>query len=189
MTEVIVTLGVGVGLAAATGLRVFLPLLLLGTAARFGWIPLGNDFQWLASGGSLSTLSVATALEIGGYYLPWVDHLLDLVAGPSAIAAGILVTAAVTTDLPPAVRWAASIIAGGGTAGAVQGLTSLARVKSTAMTGGLANPFLATLEWIGALTTSVLVIAVPVFAIAVAVGALAVVGWVARRRRTVKGAA
>ena len=65
--EALLSLGVGVGLAAAAGLRVFLPLLLLGSAARLGWIPLTDGFGWLASGAGLSALGVATVLEIGAY--------------------------------------------------------------------------------------------------------------------------
>lgn len=184
--EAILSLGVGMGLAAAAGLRVFLPLLLVGTAARFGWVELAGDFQWLASGLSLGALGVASLLEIAGYYIPWVDHLLDLVAGPAAILAGVLVTAAVTTDLPPAIRWAAAIVAGGGMAGVVQGLTTLARVKSTAATGGLGNPVLATLEWIGSLATSMVAILLPALALVVVAGLLLLAARIGRKvvRRT-----
>jgi hypothetical protein len=163
--QAILSLGVGLGLAAATGLRIFLPLLLLGAASRMGLVPLSEGFAWLASDVGLGTLGVATVLEIGAYYFPWLDHLLDVIAGPAAVLAGIVVTAAVTTELPPALRWAAAIIAGGGTAGAVQGLTTLARLKSTATTGGLANPVLATIEWIGSLVTSFVAIFLPAVAI------------------------
>jgi hypothetical protein len=173
--EAVVSLGVGVGLAAAVGLRVFLPLLLLGAAARLGWVPLTDGFEWLASGVGLSTLLVATALEISAYYVPWVDNLLDMVAGPLAVVAGILVTAAVTTDLPPAVRWAAAIIAGGGTAGIVQSLTSVARLKTSATTAGTGNWVLATLELFGSLITSVLAIVVPGLAILMLVGLVLVI--------------
>jgi len=184
--EAILSLGAGMGLAAAAGLRVFLPLLLVGTAARFGWVELAGDFQWLASGLSLGALGVASLLEIAGYYIPWVDHLLDLVAGPAAILAGVLVTAAVTTDLPPAIRWAAAIVAGGGMAGVVQGLTTLARVKSTAATGGLGNPVLATLEWIGSLATSMVAILLPALALVVVAGLLLLAARIGRKvvRRT-----
>lgn len=179
--ESLLSLGVGLGLAAAVGLRVFLPLLLLGSAARFGWIPLADGFEWLASGAGLSALGIATVLEIGAYYIPLVDNLLDLVAGPSAVMAGILATAAVTTDLPPAVRWAAAIIAGGGTAGTIQSLTTVARLKSSALTGGLGNPVLATLEWIVSLGASLVAIVFPAVAILFVVGAIMLARWMTRR--------
>ena len=179
--EGLLSLSDGVGLAAAAGLRVFLPLLLLGSAARLGWLPLTDGFDWLASGVGLGTLSVATALEIGAYYIPWIDHLLDIVAGPSAVVAGIVATAAVTTELPPPVRWAAAIIAGGGTAGVIQGLTTVARLKSSALTAGLGNPLLATLEWVGALATSLLAIVFPAVAVLFVVSAALCARWVTRR--------
>ena len=176
-TEALLSLGVGLALAAAAGLRVFVPLLVLGGAARLGWLPLANGFEWLASGSGLGTLGVATVLEIGAYYIPWVDNLLDVVAGPLAVMAGILATAAVMTELPVPLRWTVSILAGGGTAAAVQGLTSLTRLKSTATTAGAANPFLATVELLGSLTTSIVAVALPIVAIFIAVGLV----WVAYR--------
>jgi hypothetical protein len=163
--EALLSLGVGVGLAAAAGLRVFLPLLLLGTAARLGWLPLVDGFDWLASGPGLSALGVATILEIGAYYIPWIDNLLDAAAAPLAVMTGVVATAAVATELPPQLRWAMAIVAGGGTAGAVQALTSLARLKSTALTAGLGNPVLATLELAGSLVTSVVAIVLPIAAV------------------------
>ena len=167
-TDAALSLGVGLGLAAAVGLRVFLPMLLLGLGARFGWITVAQDFQWVASGAAISAFGAATVIEIAAYYIPWLDNALDAAAGPCAIAAGILTTAALVADLPPPLRWGAAIVAGGGTAGMVQALTTAARLKSSVFTAGLGNPVLATLEWIGALIVSVLVIAVPAIAFALA---------------------
>lgn len=172
---------VGAGLAAAAGLRVFVPVLLLGMAARWGWIGLAGDFQWLTSDWTLAGLATATILEIAAYHVPVVDHLLDVAAAPMAVLAGMLLTAAVVTDLPPAIRWAAAIIAGGGTAGVVQALTSALRIQSTATTGGLANPLLATIEWIGASVTAIVSILMPVLALAIVIG-LALAAARLRRR-------
>jgi Domain of unknown function (DUF4126) len=179
--EALLSVGVGLGLAAAAGLRVFLPLLLLGSAARVGWIPLADGYEWLASGAGLSALGIATVLEIGGYYIPWIDNLLDLVAGPSAVVAGILATAAVATELPPAVRWAIAIIAGGGTAGIVQSLTTVARLKSSVLTGGLGNAGLATVEWVASLGASLVAIVFPAVAMLFVVGVFLIGRRMARR--------
>jgi hypothetical protein len=180
-TAAVLSVGVGLGLASAAGLRVFLPLLLLGSAASLGWVPLTDGFAWLATGPALAALAVASVLEIGAYYVPWVDNLLDLLAAPLAIAAGITATAAVTTELPPALRWALAIVAGGGTAGIVQGLTSVARLKSTATTGGAGNAILATLELVGSLVTAIVAITLPLLAILLVVGIVLLVRRVARR--------
>jgi hypothetical protein len=182
-TDALLSLGVGIGLAAAAGLRVFLPLLVLGIAARAGWVPLGGEFAWLTSEPGLVALGIATLIEVGGYYSPIVDNLLDVIAGPLAIMAGILLTAAVTADLPPAVRWASAVVAGGGTAGIVQALTSLTRLQSTATTGGLANPLLATFELAGSFIAAVLAILVPLAAILLVAIAVVLIRRVGRRLR------
>jgi hypothetical protein len=176
-----VSVGVGISLAAAAGLRVFLPLLALGCAARFGALPLVDNLDWIASWPGLATLGVATAVEIGAYYVPWLDNALDLIAGPLAVAAGVLAMAAVTTELPPAVRWTLAIVAGGGTAGAVQGLTSIGRLKSTALTAGLGNPVLATVELVGALVLSIAALVAPVIAVVLVVALLVAIGRLGRR--------
>jgi uncharacterized protein DUF4126 len=178
--EAVLSVGVGLGLAAAAGLRVFLPLLMLGAAARLGWLPLVDGFDWLASTSGLTALGVASILEIGAYYIPWIDNLLDAVASPLAILTGVLATAAVTTDLPPPLRWALAIVAGGGTAGAVQAVTSLTRLKSTALTAGLGNPVLATLELVGSFLTSIVAIVLPLVAIVLVIAFFLLVRRAAR---------
>jgi hypothetical protein len=179
-TEGVLSLGIGIGLAAAAGLRVFLPLLILGLAARAGAVPLTPGFDWLASGPGIAALAAASSVEVAAYYVPLIDNLLDLIAAPLAIVAGILLTAAVTTELPPEVRWAAAVIAGGGAAGIVQALTSMTRLKSTAFTGGIANPVLATFELAGSVVTSIVAIVLPIAALLVIV---AVVFAVRRLKR------
>ena len=161
----LISIALGIGLAAATGLRVFLPLLVAALAARFGHLPLNDSFAWLASTPALLTLASATVLETLAYYIPGIDHALDVVASPAAIAAGAVASAAVMTDIPPAVMWPVAIIAGGGIAGLTKGSTALVRAKSAAVTGGLANPVVATAETFGATGIAILAIAVPIICI------------------------
>ena len=163
--ELLLSLGVGLGLAAACGFRVFLPLLALGAAARADLVPLASGFQWLSTTPALGALTVATALEIGAYYVPWLDHLLDVAATPAAVAAGALASASVLTELPPLLQWSVALVGGGTAAGIVQGATSLLRLGSTATTGGLGNPVVATFEWMTAALVAVLAIALPVLAL------------------------
>lgn len=169
--QLLLSLGVGLGLAAACGFRVFLPLLALGAAARAELVPLAGGFEWLASTPALGAFGVATAFEVGAYYVPWLDNLLDVAAAPAAVAAGALASASVLTDLPPLLQWSVALVGGGTAAGVVQGATSLVRLGSSATTGGLANPVVATGEWVAAATTAVLAILVPVVAL-LALGAL-----------------
>lgn len=158
----------GVGLAAAVGFRVFLPMLVLSVSAYAGHLTLASGLAWLGTPAALVMLSVAAALEILAYYLPGVDNLLDLIAAPAALIAGTVVSAAVMVDLPPMVRWTTAVIAGGGASGLIHGLTSLLRAKSTVMTAALGNHALATGELGGALIISLLAVAAPVAALVLA---------------------
>src|SRR3974377_2070122 len=119
--DIPLSIALGVGLAAATGFRVFLPMLIVSGAAYIGHLPLSDSFAWLGAGPALTILSVAALAEILAYYVPGVDNLLDTLATPAALVAGTVVSAAVMTDVPAMVKWTAAIIAGGGVAGLTQG--------------------------------------------------------------------
>lgn len=153
---------VGIALSAAVGFRVFVPLLGMGLAARAGLLTLAGDFQWLASPLAILAFTVATAVEIGAYYIPWLDNLLDTISTPAAVAAGVLVAASVMIEMSPFLRWTLAIIAGGGVAGAVQSGTTVARGASTMATAGLGNFAVATGEILGAAGTTALAIFLPV---------------------------
>jgi hypothetical protein len=157
---------IGMGLSAACGFRVFVPLLVANLAARSGHLALSDGFAWLASEAALYTFGAATLIEIAGYYVPWVDNLLDTIATPAAIAAGILLSASTLGDADPLLRWTLAFVAGGGTAAVFQGITALTRQVSTWTTGGLGNPLVATAEAGGSALLSVLAVAVPVLAAA-----------------------
>jgi hypothetical protein len=159
----------GVGLAAATGFRVFLPLLIVSAAAYAGHLPLGDSFAWLGTPEAVTMLTVAALVEILAYYIPGLDNLLDALATPAAFVAGTIVSAAVMADLPPLLKWTAAVIAGGGAAGLTQGMTAMVRANSTAWTGGLGNAVVATAELGGALLLPLLALAAPLAALAVVV--------------------
>ena len=163
--DIAVSVALGIGLAAATGLRVFLPLLVVSAAAYSGHLPLADSFAWLGTPAALILLSVAAVVEILAYYIPGVDNLLDALATPAALVAGTVVSAAVITDLPPTVKWATAVIAGGGIAGVMQSMTALLRAKSTVFTAGVGNPVLATSELAGSLLVSLLALAAPLIAL------------------------
>ena len=161
----LVSVAIGLGLAAAAGFRVFVPLLALGLASRQGLVPLAPGFEWIASPPALIAFGTATVVEVLAYHVPFLDHLLDVIATPSAVVAGTIASAAVLTDLPPVVKWSVAVLAGGGAAGLVQTATVLARVGSTTFTGGLGNVLFASFELFGAVGTVVLAIALPMVAL------------------------
>lgn len=167
--ETLVSLLIGISLSAAAGFRLLVPFLVMSVAAIFGHLPLAKNLEWLDTYPALEGLGVAVALETLIYYIPWLDHFLDMIALPTAMIAGTMITAAFGSDLhlQPFWQWSLAIIAGGGTAGAMKGLSGLTRIFSTATTGGLANFIVTSLELLGALLLSVLAVAVPAIATAI----------------------
>ena len=160
---------IGVGLSAACGFRVFLPLLAMSIAAQLGLLNLSPGFEWIGSDAGTVAFAVATVLEISGYFIPWVDHLLDSIATPAAVLAGILATASLLGDLSPLFRWGLAIIAGGGAAGIVQASTVALRGLSLTTTGGLANPVFSLFETLSAAGLSIFAILIPIVALVLVV--------------------
>lgn len=173
--ESLLSVLLGLGLSAACGFRIFVPLLIVSVASRSGHLTLAPSFQWIATDAAMVAFAVATVLEIGAYYVPWLDNLLDTAAGPAAVTAGVIVSASVITDLDPLLKWSLALIAGGGLAGGIQLLTSGTRLISTATTGGLGNPIVATAEAAGSITLSLLSILLPLAALAALVALAALI--------------
>ena len=167
--DTVLSIALGIGLAAAVGFRVFLPLLIASVAAHAGHLHLNESFAWLGSLTAVTMLGVAATVEVLADYIPAVDNLLDTVTAPLALIAGTIVSAAVITDLPPLIKWSTAIIAGGGVAAITQGVTTLVRAKSTAFTAGLGNPVVSTMEMITALIICALALLAPLIAVAVVV--------------------
>ena len=170
--DLLLSFCLGLGLAAACGFRVFVPLLVMSLASRAGHLSLGSSFDWISGDAALAALAVATALEIGAYFVPWLDNLLDTAAIPVAAVAGTLATAAVITDASPLLSWTLAVIGGGGVATGVQGLTTLARGTSSMTTAGFGNPVIAAGELGGSLGLSLLSLVMPVLAALLAVSLL-----------------
>ena len=187
--QIIAGVCLGVGLAAAVGFRVFLPLLLLSLAGFYDVIPLNESWEWVGSITAIIILGIATVIEIAGYYIPWVDNALDTIAVPLATIAGTLAVAATIGDLDPVITWALAIIAGGGTAAAISGTSSAVRLTSTATTGGIANPIVSTAETATATVFSVLAIFAPILAgVLVLLLFYFVIRYYRKRRKKLKNA-
>ncbi len=177
--ETLLSILIGLGLSAACGFRVFVPMLVASLAVRSGHLQIWTGLDWIGSTPALIAFAVATGLEIAGYYIPWVDHLLDAIATPTAVVSGVILTAgALTQGMDPFLRWSLALVAGGGTAAVFQGVTATVRGLSTVTTGGLANPVIATAEAGGSALLSVVAIIMPVVATIVIVLLLT---FVARR--------
>ena len=162
--ETLLSLCIGIGLAAACGFRVFVPLLVMSLMAQSGHLDLTANFEWIGTPYAGTAFGVATLLEILAYYIPYVDNLLDVMSTPLAMAAGTIVTLSVLTGLPPFWTWSLAIIAGGGVAGGTQTGTVALRGASTVATAGFGNPLVSTGELLGAVGTALLAIVLPVVA-------------------------
>lgn len=172
---------IGIGLAASCGFRVFVPLLVVSAAANAEYLEVAENLRWLGSTTALVAFAVASVVEIGAYYVPWLDNALDVIASPLAAVAGAILFAASVAGFDPFWQWSLAIIAGGGSAAVVQGGTVAGRLASTATTGGLANFVVNTVETIAGVAFSVLAIVVPVLAVMLLVIVVAAMYWVGRR--------
>ena len=164
VVQILLSLSLGLGLAAACGFRVFIPPLMMGIGSRLDLYKLEGSFVWVDDTWAIAIFAVATLLEIGGYFIPWIDNLLDTVATPAAIIGGIFVTSAsLEGELDPSAQWTLSVIAGGSVSGVIQLGTVATRAISTGTTGGLANPIISLLEAVA----SILCILISLFLVAI----------------------
>lgn len=166
---------IGLGLAAASGFRVFLPLFTVSLGSYLGWVPVNDSFEWLASLPTLLATGIAMIMEIAAYYIPFVDNLLDTLSVPLATIAGSLLFASQFAEVGTFAQWALALIAGGGTAAVISTGFAGTRAASTAGTAGLGNSAVATTETAGASLLSVLSFLVPVVAALLALGLIAAV--------------
>lgn len=170
MVENVLALCLGIGLAASSGFRVFVPLLVANLADRFGLHMFSGGFEWMGSTTALVIFASATLLEVAGYYIPFVDNALDTIAAPLAVGSGTLLASSyLGTDISPALKWGLGLIVGGGTAGIVQAGTSMLRMGSSATTAGLGNPVVSTTENGLAATFSILAVFIPIIIAAVVI--------------------
>jgi hypothetical protein len=131
-------------------------------AAFTGHLHPAPGFDWIGSYYATVAFSTATVVEVFAYYIPWLDHFLDLIASPAAVIAGTIATASMVMEMSPFLKWTLAVIAGGGAAALVQGATVALRTKSSVLTAGLGNPLVSSAEWVGSIFTSLLAIIVPI---------------------------
>lgn len=182
-SETVISIFLGVGLAASAGFRVFLPLFALSLANYFGFWQLNDSWSWIGSLAAVLTLGIATLVEIFAYFIPWVDNALDGIAIPLAGIAGTAVMVSTVADLDPVITWSLAIIAGGGTAAAIKGANAAGRLTSTATTGGIANPVVSTVETATAGIVATVALAKPVIAVILVIVILAIIFKIYRKIR------
>ena len=173
----------GLGLASATGLRTFLPLLMLALAARFELfgVRLIEQMDWLSAWPAIAALGVATAAEFLGDKIPAVDHGLNALGYVTRPLAGAVAAGSVFWAVDPALAAVAGLIVGAPAALAFNAAQTGVRVGSTATTGGLGNPILSLIEDVLAVLTVIIALLAPIL-IPLALLVLAVVVFRLARR-------
>jgi hypothetical protein len=162
----------GLGLAAACGLRVFLPLFIYSIAVMWGKVAVPPGFEWIGETPAVVVFGVASVLEVVGFMFPWVDHALDVLAVPLSAAAGALMMTIPLLGLAsgdnalihPAVAWSLGIVAGVGTASGVEAASIAGRLSSSVLTIGWLNPIYGMIESALAFCMVVMALAVPILA-------------------------
>jgi hypothetical protein len=174
--SLVTNIALGIALSACAGFRVFIPMLAGAVAGHFNLISLPADMVWLQSWPAIICFGVAAIVEIGAYYIPFVDNLLDTIATPLSVVAGTVLAASIlpVTDMEPPLRWGIGLLAGGSAAGTIQLGTGLLRLLSSKTTVGTGNAVVATTENAAAVSGSVLAFIIPVF---IAVLVLFLIGW------------
>ncbi len=180
--EIILSLLMGIGLSATSGLRIFLPLLIMSIASLTGHLELSPSFEWIGTYPALTVFSVAALLEILSYLLPYVDNLLSTISIPFAALAGTVITASVIIDMGPLLTWTLAIIAGGGASLTTKTASTLLHTGSTATSAGMANPVVSTIETVISVVMAVISIIAPLLII-ILFGFIAWLGVRILRRR------
>ena len=170
--EILVGLMIGVGLSAACGFRVFVPLLGMSIANMAEHLTLSPGFEWIGSWPALIAFATAMILEICAYYIPWIDNIMDVAATPIAIVAATVVTASQVGDMSPLLKWTLAAIAGGGVCTVVQVGSVTARAASFGTTGGFGNFIISTFELVAAIMVTILAIVLPVACFIVVIGVI-----------------
>lgn len=191
--EGMIALATGLGLATASGLNAYLPLLTIGIFARLGWIELASPFDLLTNVFVLLIIAALAALDFVGDKVPAVDsalHAAGLVIAPIVGAILALASQGELATINPILVGAAGLIAAGSTHAA----RAAARPVVTAATAGTGNMVVSAAEDGAALLVSVLAILVPALAIILVI-VLALVAFrffrgasrVWRKKETVNG--
>jgi hypothetical protein len=183
-------IAMGIALSATAGFRVFVPMLAGALAAKFGVINTPADMDWLGSWTAIIVFATAAIAEIGAYYIPFIDNVLDTIATPLSVAAGTVLASSILpiADQEAWLRWGVALLAGGSAAGTIQLGTGLLRLFSSKATVGTGNAVVSTGENAAAVGGSILSFLIPVVMAVLLIGLVVwiiakVVGRLSRTKR------
>jgi hypothetical protein len=173
------------GLAAATGLNAYLPLVIVGLLARYtNLVALKAPWSALTHPVVLFVLGVLLLIEFTVDKIPAVDTVNDLIQTVFRPAAGAVLFAAssnVISNVSPVLAMVCGLLIAGG----VHTAKAVARPAVTASTAGMGNPVVSLAEdTVSGVTTVVAVVAPIVLAVLFALCVWLFLRW--RRRRRAK---
>jgi hypothetical protein len=156
----------GIALAATAGMRAFLPLLVIGIAARLGRFEISEGYRWLSTDAALVVFGIAVVAETLADKIPIVDHALDTVQTVIKPAVGTMAAAAMFVQLPPFEATIVGLLVGGTVATAVHLAKAKLRIASSLTTGTLLNPVLSFVEDVVTTVIAAVAILAPLLALA-----------------------
>lgn len=191
----------GAGLAAAAGLNAYIPLLVMGLAARFDWIGLPSGWTWLSNEWVLVIIGLLLVVEVVADKVPAVDSVNDWIQTVVRPASGGIVFAGGIGTETVAVEDPGSFFSSGAWVPIVIGIVLALVVHLAKMavrpianlgTAGVAAPVLSTAEDGASLLMVVFALVAPILVLIGLV--LMVLGFVLlvramRRRRQARAAA
>lgn len=179
--EILLAVGIGLGLSAVAGLRAYLPLALVGLFARIGWFGLPEAFDFLDNWVVVVTLLVLALVEGVMDKIPALDRAVNVVQTPVRIVAGaVLFSAALEAGLDAGAI--PELAVGGAIAGVVAGFKAVLRPPASAPAAGVSASFLSGIEDVLALVGGIIAILVPLVSLLL-VGFLLFVFYRIRKRR------
>jgi len=142
----LVSIFLAIGLSAACGFRIFIPPLTYGLLYKAELVQLDTSWNWIGNDWVVVVLFLAAIIEIFGNLIPWVDNLLDILATPTSIMAGTILSASCLSDFSPGLQWILSVTSGVLITGGFQLTTISLRGMSSVFTVGLVNPIFSIIE-------------------------------------------
>ena len=155
-------------LTTTAGIRGLLTLAVVSFAAHVGWLHPPAGFAWLSSTPALVVLIVIAAVDFVGDKIPMVDHGLHVVHAIVKPAAGAILVGSVV-HAPSQVDLVGLMALGALNAFGVHAASATARGASTALTAGVANPFVSFFEDVTTVVMLVIAWATPILAAAIAI--------------------
>ncbi len=190
MLSIISNLLTAFGLASASGLNAYIPLLVVALMARFTtWLKLNPPFDVLTNEWVIGALAVLLVVEVIVDKIPAADTLNDIIqtfVRPTAGAILFAASANAITDLHPVVAAILGLVLALG----VHATKSAVRPVVTASTAGLGNAFVSVGEDVVATSVSVAALLAPILLAAMLiVVAVVALWWVLGRGRAQESSA